>query len=76
MFDAMSSIKDALRKMYSDESAQGITEYGAMLAFVTFLIICVATMYKGGALPTSISNSYSSANGALNAINSAADSGT
>lgn len=56
-------------RFVSDESGQGITEYGAILAFVAVLIVVVAGFVNGG-LKSAISNAYSLVASALNALNS------
>lgn len=52
-----------------DESGQGITEYGAILAFVAVLIVVVAG-FVNGQLKAALSNAYSLVTSALNALNS------
>lgn len=52
-----------------DESGQGITEYGAILAFVAVLIVVVAG-FVNGQLKDALSNAYSLITSALNALNS------
>ncbi|MBI4534583.1 MAG: Flp family type IVb pilin [Candidatus Melainabacteria bacterium] len=48
-----------MRRFLSDESGQGITEYGAILAFVAVLVALVFTFAQGG-LKSSISAAFSS----------------
>ncbi len=49
----------------NDESGQGITEYGAMLAFVAVLVALVFSMTSGG-LSNAISNAFSTMISSLN----------
>lgn len=54
---------------FSDESGQGITEYGAILSFVAVLIVCVAG-FVNGHLKTAVSNAFSLIASGLNGLNS------
>lgn len=54
-----------------DESAQGITEYGAILAFVSVLVVVVAGFVNAG-LKSALSQSFSLVTSSLNRLNSAA----
>lgn len=54
-----------------DENGQGITEYGAILAFVATLVVLVAGFVNGG-LKSGVSQSFSRVTSSLNALNSAA----
>jgi Flp pilus assembly pilin Flp len=55
----------------NDESGQGITEYGAILAFVAILVALVFSITKG-ALTSAISSAFSSVVKSLNDLSSAA----
>jgi Flp pilus assembly pilin Flp len=55
----------SLKRFISDESGQGITEYGAILAFVAVLVALVFTMTSGG-LRAAISNAFSTVVNQLN----------
>lgn len=48
-----------IQEFVSDESGQGITEYGAVLAFVALLVAVVFSFASGG-LTSAISQSFSS----------------
>jgi Flp pilus assembly pilin Flp len=61
------SSKNLLHAFITDESGQGITEYGAILAFVAVLIVVVTGFVTGG-LQTALSNCYSVIVSALNAL--------
>jgi Flp pilus assembly pilin Flp len=58
-------------KFITDESGQGITEYGALLAFVAVLIALVFSITKG-ALTSAISYCFSSIITQLNNLSSTA----
>ncbi|MBX9690000.1 MAG: hypothetical protein K2X27_25035 [Candidatus Obscuribacterales bacterium] len=58
----------AFNNFVSDESGQGITEYGAILAFVA-LLVAVVFSFANGALTTAISQSFSSIVNQLNRLN-------
>jgi Flp pilus assembly pilin Flp len=58
-------------RFIADESGQGITEYGAILAFVAILVALVFSL-TSGALKCSISNSFSAVVTQLNNLSSAA----
>ena len=60
---------DALRNFKSDESGQGITEYGAILAFVALLVAVVFGFAKGS-LTAAISSAFSNVVQQLNQLNS------
>lgn len=55
----------------SDESGQGITEYGAVLAFVA-LLVAVVFSFASGSLTSAISQSFSSLVFQLGRMNGAA----
>lgn len=56
-----------MNRFVTDESGQGITEYGAILAFVAVLVALVFSFAKGG-LSGAISAAFSSVIGQLNAL--------
>jgi len=60
-----------LHRFISDESGQGITEYGAILAFVAILVAVVFALTQG-ALAGAISAAFSSVIKQLNDLASAA----
>ncbi len=62
-------IKEAMLAFVSDESGQGITEYGAVLAFVA-LLVAVVFGFAQGALRATLSQSFSTVVSQLNALNS------
>ncbi|MBS1991595.1 MAG: hypothetical protein JSS86_13980 [Cyanobacteria bacterium SZAS LIN-2] len=59
------------QKFVSDESGQGITEYGAILAFVAILVAVVFSITQG-ALSSAISKAFSAVVSQLNALSTAA----
>jgi len=58
-----------ISRFISEESGQGITEYGAILAFVAILVAVVFSITKG-ALTSAISNAFSAVVGQLNNLSS------
>lgn len=64
----MNQFVDAIRSFRDDESGQGITEYGAILAFVALLVALVFGFAKG-ALQSAISASFSCIVSQLNQLN-------
>ena len=62
-------MKDYLHEFFSDESGQGITEYGAILAFVA-LLVAVVFAFATGSLQAAISSAFSSVVNQLNRLNS------
>ena len=66
-------IKEAFVDFINDESGQGITEYGAVLAFVA-LLVAVVFGFARGALQSTLSQSFSTVVSQLNALNSYAAS--
>ena len=62
-----------LNKFIHDESGQGITEYGAILAFVAILVAVVFAITQG-ALAGAISSAFSSVVSQLNKLSSQAAS--
>ncbi len=67
----MSEHKTMFWRFATDESGQGITEYGAILAFVAILVAVVFGITKG-ALTTAISHAFSAVVQQLNNLSSAA----
>lgn len=66
----MKSITNLYNAFVSDESGQGITEYGAILAFVAVLV-AVVFGFANGALKTTLSTSFSTVVSQLNRLNNA-----
>ncbi len=60
-----------VNRFIADESGQGITEYGAILAFVAILVALVFGITKG-ALTGAISSAFSAVVSQLNNLSSAA----
>jgi Flp pilus assembly pilin Flp len=60
-----------ISRFIKDESGQGITEYGAILAFVAILVAVVFGITKG-ALSSAISAAFSAVVTQLNNLSSAA----
>lgn len=58
-----------------EESGQGITEYGAILAFVAVLVAFVFVTTSGG-LKSAVSNAFSTMTSTINSLNSGASSGS
>lgn len=67
------SVCSESRRFFRDESGQGITEYGAILAFVAILVALVFSITKG-ALTSAISAAFSSVIRQLNNLSAAAGS--
>jgi Flp pilus assembly pilin Flp len=63
------NIKQSAVAFLLDESGQGITEYGAVLAFVA-LLVAVVFGFARGALQSTLSQSFSTIVSQLNALNS------
>ncbi|MBX9572791.1 MAG: hypothetical protein K2X77_28095 [Candidatus Obscuribacterales bacterium] len=59
---------NTLKNFLSDESGQGITEYGAILAFVA-LLVAVVFSFAQGTLTQAISQSFSTIVFQLNKLN-------
>ncbi len=66
-------MKELTKKFIADESGQGITEYGAILAFVAILVAVVFSITQG-ALSSAISKAFSAVVSQLNALSAAAAS--
>jgi Flp pilus assembly pilin Flp len=64
-------MRDTLNRFIQDESGQGITEYGAILAFVAILVAVVFAITQG-ALAGAISKAFSSVVTQLNNLSGAA----
>jgi Flp pilus assembly pilin Flp len=60
-----------LKRFINEESGQGITEYGAILAFVAVLVALVFSMTSTG-LKAAISNAFSTVVSSLNTLAAAA----
>jgi Flp pilus assembly pilin Flp len=54
-----------LKNLWQDESAQGITEYGAVLALVALLVSLSFGLANGSLLPA-VSNAFSTVTSQLN----------
>jgi len=63
------NIRDMLAAFIKDESGQGITEYGAVLAFVA-LLVAVVFGFARGALQKTLSQSFSAVVQQLGNLNS------
>ncbi len=63
-------INNVISRFISEESGQGITEYGAILAFVAVLVALVFSITKG-ALTSAISYAFSAVITQLNNLSSA-----
>jgi Flp pilus assembly pilin Flp len=61
-------MKEAMIAFLNDESGQGITEYGAVLAFVA-LLVAVVFGFARGALQTTLSQSFSTVVSQLSVLN-------
>ena len=70
-FTGGGSMGKILKDFAMDECGQGITEYGAILAFVAILVALVFSLTKG-ALTGAISQAFSSVVRQLNNLSSAA----
>lgn len=66
----MRSIVNFYDSFVNDESGQGITEYGAILAFVA-LLVAVVFGFANGTLKTTLSTSFSTVVSQLNRLNNA-----
>lgn len=64
-------MSETINRFISDESGQGITEYGAILAFVAILVALVFSITQG-ALTQAISKAFSAVVSQLNNLYSAA----
>jgi Flp pilus assembly pilin Flp len=60
-----------INRFINDESGQGITEYGAILAFVAILVAVVFSITQG-ALTSAISKAFSAVVSQLNNLSTAA----
>jgi Flp pilus assembly pilin Flp len=58
------SIRYWLKNFCQDESAQGITEYGAILAFVSLLVAITFGLMSGSLMPA-VSNAFSAVSSQL-----------
>jgi len=66
-------ISETINRYVADESGQGITEYGAILAFVAILVAVVFSITQG-ALTAAISKAFSSVVSQLNNLSNVAAS--
>lgn len=64
-----------LNNFWHDESGQGITEYGAILAFVAVLVALTFGFTKGS-LSAALSEAFSAIQSQLNALSSQAAAGS
>jgi Flp pilus assembly pilin Flp len=64
-------MSETINRFISDESGQGITEYGAILAFVAILVALVFSITQG-ALTAAISKAFSAVVSQLNNLSSVA----
>lgn len=73
----LNELKAKIRRKNKKRSGrgQGITEYGAMLAFVAILVATVFGLTQS-ALKGGVSNAYSSMAGQLNKLSAASGSGS
>jgi len=67
-------MRQNIKQFIVDESGQGITEYGAILAFVAILVAVVFSITKG-ALTSAISHAFSAVEGQLNNLSSVGSAG-
>lgn len=67
------NMSETINRFISDESGQGITEYGAILAFVAILVALVFSITQG-ALTSAISKAFSAVVSQLNNLSNAASS--
>ncbi|MBS2009704.1 MAG: Flp family type IVb pilin [Cyanobacteria bacterium SZAS TMP-1] len=61
----------AISNFFTEEEGQGITEYGAILAFVAILVAVVFSITQG-ALSSAISKAFSAVVNQLNKLSTAA----
>lgn len=66
-------MSETIKRYVADESGQGITEYGAILAFVAILVAVVFSITQG-ALTAAISKAFSSVVSQLNNLSNVAAS--
>jgi len=66
-YTVVSRVYIALTNCLRDESAQGITEYGAILAFVSILVALTFSVTNGSLMPA-ISLAFSAVAGQLNSM--------
>ena len=64
---------NSVKAFFQNESGQGITEYGAILAFVAILVAVVFSITQG-ALTSAISKAFSAVVTQLNRLSAAAGS--
>ncbi len=63
-------MSNLLKRFVADESGQGITEYGAVLAFVAILVALVVSLLSG-TLKNSISQCFSTLASSMSCLVSA-----
>ncbi len=64
-------MSNTIKRFFIEESGQGITEYGAVLAFVALLVALVFSITRG-ALMSAISAAFSSVVSQLNNLSKSA----
>ncbi|MBS1989250.1 MAG: Flp family type IVb pilin [Cyanobacteria bacterium SZAS LIN-3] len=64
-------MNSAISNFFTEEEGQGITEYGAILAFVAILVAVVFSITQG-ALSSAISKAFSAVVSQLNKLSTAA----
>lgn len=72
----MSSSKDitsTFKRFCQDESGQGITEYGAIIAFISLLVALTFSASQGSLMPA-VSKAFSAVASQLNGLASTASS--
>ena len=72
-FPSLKSQRKALWEFLSNEEAQGITEYGAILSFVAILVALAFGFYNGS-LSNAVSKAFSSVVSQLENMSAAAGS--
>ncbi|HEY9683717.1 MAG TPA: hypothetical protein V6C86_19205 [Oculatellaceae cyanobacterium] len=68
-------MSDFIQRFIEDEQGQGITEYGAILAFVAILVALVFAI-TSGALRAAISSAFSAVTKQLNLLSAGAGNAT
>lgn len=70
---SIKSLLNTIRDYVSNEDAQGITEYGAVLCFVS-LLVALAFTFTNGSLGNAVMTAFSAVTSQLNNMSSAAAS--
>ncbi len=70
-FSTFKTCSDLVKRFFSDEEAQGITEYGAILAFVA-LLVALTFGFTGGQLAGGLSKAFMAVSSQLNDLSSTA----